>query len=99
MRAFALTFAVVTAIMSPLSAGEDKGAKPITPAEAAKKVNEKCTVEMKVASTGKSGGSIFLNSKENFRDKDNFTVLIKKEAVESFTKAKIDDIPAHFKDK
>jgi hypothetical protein len=35
--------------------GDDPPAKPITPAEAAKKVNEKVTVEMEVRSTGGKG--------------------------------------------
>jgi hypothetical protein len=34
-----------------LLAAPDQGARPLTPAEAAKKVNEKCTVEMEVTST------------------------------------------------
>ena len=54
---------------------------------------------MKVASTGKSGGVAFLNSKENFKDDGNFTIFINKDGMESFKKGKIDDVHAHFKDK
>ena len=55
---------------------DDKGQKPITPAEAAKLIDQKCTVEMKVQSTGKSRTLVFLNSEENYRDDKNFTVVI-----------------------
>jgi DNA/RNA endonuclease YhcR with UshA esterase domain len=99
MRVLVLALAAVVAFLPGLIAAADDDLKPITPAAAAKKVNEKCTVEMLVASTGKSGGAYFLNSKENYRDEDNFTVFISKDAAETFKTAKIDDIAAHFKGK
>jgi DNA/RNA endonuclease YhcR with UshA esterase domain len=90
-------FVVLLASLGAESGWQD--VKPLSPAEATKKINEKCTVEMKVASTGKGGKVYFLNSNENFRDETNFTVFIKAEAVESFKNAKIDDIAAHYKGK
>ena len=72
--------------------------KPISPTETAKKVNEKVVVEMEVKSSGGTG-NYFLNSEANFRDDNNFTVFIPKEAVEKFQKAKIDDPAKHFKGK
>jgi hypothetical protein len=48
---------------------------PLTPAEAAKKVNEKVTVEMEVKSTGGKTAR-FLNSATDFKDDKNFTVFI-----------------------
>jgi DNA/RNA endonuclease YhcR with UshA esterase domain len=80
-------------------AADEKDGKPLTPAAAAKKVNEKCTVEMLVKSTGKSSGVFFLNSKEDFKDADNFTVFINKEGAEKLKEAKIEDPAAHFKNK
>ena len=61
-------------VIPALAAADDK--KPLTPEAAAKKVNEECTVEMVVKSAGKGNGVFFLNSKEDFKDADNFTVFI-----------------------
>jgi DNA/RNA endonuclease YhcR with UshA esterase domain len=84
----------------PSAAGaDDKEAKPITPEEAAKKVDEKCIVEMEVKSVGRGKGIFFLNSKEKYKDAGNFTVFIDKKAAAAFKKAKIDDPAAYYKDK
>jgi len=99
VRTLALVFTLVATSLPTFCGADEKDAKPITVEAAAKKVNEKCTVEMKVESVGKGGTAYFLNSKSNFRDEGNFTVFIKKTGVESFKVAKIEDIPAHFKDK
>src|SRR5262249_2524559 len=74
-------------------------AKPLTPEEAAKKVGEKVTVEMEVKSTGKSKGVYFLNSKADFKDKDNFTLFVGKEGAASLLEAKVEDPSTHFKGK
>jgi hypothetical protein len=73
-RVCALAFCYV---LAALAHADD--AKPLTPEEAAKKVGEKVTVEMEVKSTGKSKGVYFLNSKADFKDKENFTIFIGKE--------------------
>jgi DNA/RNA endonuclease YhcR with UshA esterase domain len=78
---------------------DDKDAKAISPAEAAKKVNEKCIVQMEVKSVGKVRDVLFLNSKEDYKDKDNFSIFINKEGMENLKEAKIDDPVAHFKGK
>ncbi|HEV3386421.1 MAG TPA: hypothetical protein VG097_16480 [Gemmata sp.] len=70
--------------------GEDKSVKPITPAEAAKKLNEKVTVEMVVKSTG-GNTATFLNSEEDFKSDKNFALFIPSETLDKFKKAKIDD--------
>ena len=93
---------VVVLLLAPaLLRADDKDAKPITPDEAAKRVGEKCTVEMDVKSVGvsKNGGVAFLNSEEDFKDEKNFTAFLGKEAVEKFKKAKVEDLAAHFKGK
>src|SRR5262245_4592318 len=81
-------------------AADEKDAKALTAeTAAAKKIGEKVTVEMQVKSVGKGNGVFFLNSKENFRDADNFTVFINRDGAEKLKEAKIDDPVAHFKDK
>ena len=97
MRLLAVALVMAFVPVVALTAGDD--GKPITPEAAAKKVNEKCTVEMKVASVGKGKDVFFLNSKEDFKDKDNFTVFLSKEGVEDLKKAKIEDPAVHFKGK
>jgi DNA/RNA endonuclease YhcR with UshA esterase domain len=91
--------ALVLAFIPALAAGDDKDAQLLTPEAAAKKLNEKCTVEMAVKSTGKSNGVFFLNSKEDHRDADNFTIFIGKEGGEKLKEAKIDDPAAYYKNK
>jgi DNA/RNA endonuclease YhcR with UshA esterase domain len=97
------TCAVLVVLLSAaavLRAG-DKDTKPLSPAEAAKHVNEKCTVEMEVKSVGmsKTGGVAFLNSEEDLKDEKNFTAFVGKEAVEKYKQAKVEDLTAHFKGK
>jgi len=80
-----------------LSAAADPEA--VTPAEAAKKVNEQVTLQMEVKSAALRSGVCFLNSEEDFKDDKNFTVFIDKDALAKFKEAKIDDLAAHFKGK
>jgi DNA/RNA endonuclease YhcR with UshA esterase domain len=91
--------ALVLGLVVAAARAEDKAAKPVTPAEAAKLVDKKCTVVMEIASTGKAGKLLFLNSEKNYRDKKNFTLVIEKNNLAKFKKAKIDDPAAHFKGK
>jgi DNA/RNA endonuclease YhcR with UshA esterase domain len=80
-------------------AAEDQ--KALTPADAAKKVNEKVTVELEVKSTGQSANQklTFLNSETNHRDEKNFTILIDAAAEEKFIKAGILDPKSFYKSK
>ncbi len=73
-------------------------AAPLTPADAAKKVDQKVTVEFQVKSTGSATG-VYLNSEESFKSDKNFTVFLPKNVVEKFKAAKVDDPAAHFKGK
>jgi DNA/RNA endonuclease YhcR with UshA esterase domain len=96
------TVAVLFVLCFPLAlvAADDKDVKPISPAEAAKNVDRKCTVELEVKSTGKSGNRrVFLNSEANYRDAKNFTVLLNRDVLTKFKKAKVEDPAAHFKGK
>jgi len=98
MRALVVVLVLLWA--SPGPAADEKEAKPLTPAEAAKHVNEKCTVELEVKSSAKArNGMVFLNSESNYRDGKNFTVVIEKKDLEKFKKAEIADPAAHYKGK
>lgn len=81
------------------AAAEDKKPMPLTPAEAAKKVNEKCTVQLEVKSAGKGNGVYFLNSKDNIRDDDNFTVFINKDGTTKLAEKGIKEPADHYKGK
>jgi DNA/RNA endonuclease YhcR with UshA esterase domain len=95
-----LAIALVLAFLPAAIRADEKDAQPITPADAAKQVNKKCTVLLEVKSTGKArSGLIFLNSEANYKDGKNFTLVIDKKAGEKFKKASIDDPAAHFKGK
>jgi DNA/RNA endonuclease YhcR with UshA esterase domain len=91
---------VVAVLLTAPAGAEDKPKdKPLTPAEAAKKVGEKVTVEMEVKSAGKASGVVFLNSEADFKDPRNFTLFINKAGAEKFKEAKVEDPAAHFKGK
>jgi hypothetical protein len=80
----------------------DQGAKPLTPVEAIKKVNEKITVQMLVKSTKnrlEKRGEIYLDSEEDFRNEKNLGVVVTKDGAAKFKKAGVDDPAIHFKDK
>jgi DNA/RNA endonuclease YhcR with UshA esterase domain len=87
---------VVAALVAAPAASEDK---PLTPAEAAKKVGERVTVEMEVKSVGKGSGVVFLNSDPDFKDDKNFTLFLNKAGVEKFKEANVEDTAAHFQGK
>jgi len=94
MRLFAIL--VVVVVLGDLRA--DEPAKAITPAEAAKKVNEKVTVEMEVKSTG-GREACFLNSEADYKDAKNFAVFISEAALAKFKEAKIENPKEHYKGK
>jgi DNA/RNA endonuclease YhcR with UshA esterase domain len=93
MRVLAV-FLCVVAISSVVDAAD----KPISVEDAAKKVNEKVTIQMEVKSTG-GKGNYFLNSETNYKDEKNFTIFIPRDTAEKFKNAKIDDPAEHFKGK
>jgi alkaline phosphatase D len=100
-------------VLKPAAAGEavasNRPAAPgaasagaVTPAEAAKKVNEKVTVEMKVQTTGRTrdGSRVFLNSAADFRAKDNFAaVLDMRKVAEGLKAAGVADPQAFYRGK
>ena len=56
-------------------------AAPLTPADAAKKLDQKVTVEFVVKSTG-GKTAVYLNSEEDFKSDKNLTLFVPAKAVE-----------------
>ena len=95
MRFIAILFLVFTI---SVARAEDP-AKPITTAEAAKKIDEQVVLQMAVQSSSLRDGVCFLNSKSDHRDADNFTIFIGRSVTTKFKETKIEDPAAHFKGK
>lgn len=82
------------ALLTPKEIIDEEPATPlpegvITPAAAAKMIGETVTLQFRVNSARLSGTRMFLNSKSDFRDPDNFTVLLQGKALtETFKDAK-----------
>jgi hypothetical protein len=90
------------ALASATLAAEDKEGKPLSAAEAIKRVGQKVTVEIRVRASKNAlerHGEIYLDSEENFRDEKNLAVVIDKEGAARFKAAGVDDPAAHFKGK
>jgi DNA/RNA endonuclease YhcR with UshA esterase domain len=76
--------------------------KPLSPAEAIKKVNEKVMVEMVVKASKnrlEKRGEIYLDSEQDFRDERNLAIVITKAGAPRFKEAGVDDPAVHFKGK
>jgi DNA/RNA endonuclease YhcR with UshA esterase domain len=95
MRLTSMVFALLS--LSSLMAMAEE-ITPITPAEAAKKVNEKVVVQMEVKSSGGNKNQ-YLNSEEDYKDLKNFTIFIAKDHLDKFKKAGIENPSVHFKGK
>jgi len=67
----------------------DEPPKPLSPAEAAKHVNENITLEMQVKSTGGNRNS-YLNSESDYAAAGNFTIYIPQAARSKFAALKIE---------
>jgi DNA/RNA endonuclease YhcR with UshA esterase domain len=73
--------------------------KPLSPVEARKHVGKKITVEMTVKASKNAlskRGEIYLDSEENFRDVNNFAVVITKKGAASLEADGINDPATHF---
>jgi acetyl esterase/lipase len=84
MRFFAL-FSVLT--IGTFAVAQD-GPRPLTPADAAKQVDQQVTVELEVKSTG-GVRNRYLNSTPDFSLPSNFTIFIPEVAVPKFAQAKV----------
>jgi hypothetical protein len=86
--------------VGPLTLPEE--GKPLTAPEARKKVGETVTVEMKVQAAKdrlEKRGEIYLDAEPDFRDPQNFAVVITKAGAASLKAAGIDNPADHFRDK
>lgn len=74
---------------------------PLTPLEAANRINEKVTVEMlvKAAKNCQHCSQVFLDSEADHHDPTNFAVAITKSAKARFYEVAIDDPAEYFKGK
>ena len=74
---------------------------PLTPWEAANRVNEQVTVEMLVraAKNCPHCSQIFLDSEEDHHDPRNFAVTVTDTGKARFREAKIDNSASHFEGK
>ncbi|VTT98232.1 Uncharacterized protein OS=Singulisphaera acidiphila (strain ATCC BAA-1392 / DSM 18658 / VKM B-2454 / MOB10) GN=Sinac_0209 PE=4 SV=1 [Gemmataceae bacterium] len=92
-----IVLVLVVACSLPALAGADTP-KVVPAAEAGRHVDEVVTVEVPVRSTGSSRkeGFVFLNSHENFRSNDNFTLVFTPTAQAAFRAAGIENIEKHY---
>ena len=74
---------------------------PLTPLEAANRVNEQVTVEMLVraAKNCPHCSQIFLDSEEDYHDPNNLAVAVTETGAARFKGARVDDPALHFKGK
>jgi DNA/RNA endonuclease YhcR with UshA esterase domain len=74
---------------------------PLSPLEAANRVNEQVTVEMLVraAKNCPHCSRIFLDSEEDHHDPNNLAVAVRVTGAARFKEARIDDPAHHFKGK
>ena len=74
---------------------------PLSPLEAANRVNEQVTVEMLVRATKNCPhcSQIFLDSEEDHHDPNNLAVAVTETGAAGFKGARIDDPATHFKGK
>ncbi|HKI37259.1 MAG TPA: hypothetical protein VKA46_35725 [Gemmataceae bacterium] len=69
--------------------------RPVTPEEAAKRVDQVCAVEIRVNSTKSTEFYLFLNSKK-YKESGNFAIAIKTSVLPEFKQIGIDDAERHF---
>jgi hypothetical protein len=95
MSAFILTHAL---LLTAVPADD----RPLTPAEARKRVNEKVVLKMFVKTSKdrlEKRGEIYLDSEEDFRDEKNMATVIDKDGAAKFKAMGVEDPAGHFKGK
>ena len=100
MRHLAALVALIC--VSLVAADEKKNDKPLTPAEAIKKVDEMVVVEMLVQASKnrlEKFKEIYLDSELDFKDEKNLAIVITESCAAKFKEAGIGEPAAHFKDK
>src|SRR5437762_13245578 len=90
----------LAALACVLVAADEK--KPLSPATARKKVGGTVTVEMTVKAAKdrlEKRGEIYLDAEEDFKDPNNFAVVIRKAGAASLREKGIDSPADHFRGK
>jgi DNA/RNA endonuclease YhcR with UshA esterase domain len=97
MRALLLTLLLLIPVQLLAQAPPASGPL-VTPAQAARLVDKRVTLQMEVKSTG---GTLncYLNSTANFQDAANVAVFIPEDALEKFKQARIDKSKDFYKGK
>jgi DNA/RNA endonuclease YhcR with UshA esterase domain len=93
---------VIAVVFVSVGVAEEKKNKPLTPAEAIKKVDEKVTVEMVVQASKnrlEKFKEIYLDSELDFKDDKNLAVVITETGAAKYKDAGIDEPASHFKGK
>jgi DNA/RNA endonuclease YhcR with UshA esterase domain len=96
-----LISAVILLIVAGLGTADDKS-KPLSPVEARKAVGKEISVKMEVKTAKdrlEKRGEIYLDAEENFKDENNFGVVITRKGAESLNASGITDPADHFKGK
>lgn len=83
MRPVGLAFFIVLLCADILA---QDSTRPLTPAEALTKIDQKVTVQMEVKSTG-GNTARFLNSEADFKSEKNFAIFVPNIALAAFQKA------------
>jgi DNA/RNA endonuclease YhcR with UshA esterase domain len=100
MRHLAAIVALIC--VSLAAADEKKNDKPLSPAEAIKKVDEKVVVEMLVQASKnrlEKFKEIYLDSELDFKDEKNLAIVITESCAAKFKEAGVDEPAGHFKGK
>ena len=98
MRYF-LVLTLIVLLVGPFAFAQVPAGGPlVTPAQAARLVDKRVTLQMEVKSTG---GTLncYLNSTANFQDAANVAVFIPEEALEKFKQARIEKPKDFYKGK
>lgn len=98
MRVALLLLSIFLIPSAALALAPPAAAPFVTPAQAAKLLDKRVTVQMEVKSTG-GNTACFLNSAADFRDPGNFTVFLPAEVLEKFEQAKIAKPSEYYKGK
>jgi len=86
---------LIASLLVSTAAIAQESRAPLTPAEAAKNVDQQVTVEFEVKSTG-GGRNRYLNSASDFSMAGNFTIFIPQVALPKFAQAQIEKPDEHY---
>src|SRR5438874_3449211 len=90
--------AIVVVLVQAAICFAQEAARPITPEEALKRIDQKVTVAMEVKSTG-GNTARYLNSETDFRANTNFAIFIPNLALAAFKQAGVADPGEFYKGK